>query len=412
MRLFGLNERYFLMPYAPIFFMSQKRQTVSLSNLLLIVATGFLTILLWQLRSLFVTFMIAVVLAAAIAPIVNAAEKLRLPRWLGVIVVYISLIAGLVGAGLIIGPSVFEQIQLLASKLPIYLDNLRMTAEDLALRMGVTQIETIEQFFDIQALTNWLFRSSQQLLVRSFGFTRGILGGVVNLILALVISAYMVAGSQNLVQGLVKLFPKPWDERLAAQVVPISRRMGGYVQGRVLVSAILGFVITLSLSLLGLSEFALALGVIAGFTNLIPFVGPILGAVPALIVAIPQGGLTFVWVLLSQGGLTFVWVLLLFVIIQNLESYVLDPLLVGSSVRVHPLYQLLAVLGGTQVLGIIGAVIVPPWVAGVGVVLENLYLHPKLLAEEKVTIYELPINSDNQQLSESDEREQAIGNRQ
>ncbi len=376
------------MPHAPCP-MSQKRQTVSLFNLLLIVATVFLSILLWQLRSLFVTFMIAVVLAAAIAPIVNAAEKLRLPRWLGVIVVYISLIAGLIGAGLIIGPSVSEQIQRLGSRLPIYLDNLRTGVENLALRMGVTQIETIEQFFDIQALTNWLFRSSQQLLVRSFGLTRGILGSVVNLILALVISGYMVGGSKNLVQGFVKLFPKPWDERLADQVVPISRRMGGYVQGRVLVSAILGSVITLSLSLLGLSEFALALGVIAGFTNLIPFVGPILGAVPALIVAIPE------------GGLTFLWVLLLFVIIQNLESYVLDPLLVGSSVRVHPLYQLLAVLGGTQVLGIIGAVIVPPWVAGVAVVLENLYLRPKLLAEDKATIYELPRNSDNQQLPDS-----------
>ncbi|WGV28437.1 AI-2E family transporter [Halotia branconii] len=374
--------------------MLEKRQTVYLSNLLLIVVTVFLSILLWQLRSLFVTFMIAVVLAAAIAPIVNAAERLRLPRWLGVIVVYISLIAGLIGAGLIIGPSVSEQIQRLGSRLPIYLENLRTGTENLALRMGVTQIETIEQFFDIQALTNWLFRSSQQLLVRSFGLTRGILGSVVNLILALVISGYMVGGSKNLVQGFVKLFPKPWDERLAAQVVPISRRMGGYVQGRVLVSAILGSVITLSLSFLGLSEFALALGVIAGFTNLIPFVGPILGAVPALIVAIPQ------------GGLTFLWVLLLFVIIQNLESYVLDPLLVGSSVRVHPLYQLLAVLGGTQVLGIIGAVIVPPWVAGVAVVLENLYLRPKLLAEEKVTTYELPKTSDNQQLSKSDEKEQ------
>jgi len=76
-------------------------------------------------------------------------------------------------------------------------------------------------------------------------------------------------------------------------------------------------------------------------------------------------------------------VLLLFAIIQNLETYVLDPLLVGSSVRVHPLYQLLAVLGGTQVLGIVGALIVPPWVAGVSVLLENLYLQPKLLAEGK-----------------------------
>ena len=136
--------------------------------------------------------------------------------------------------------------------------------------------------------------------------------------------------------------------------------------------------------ILGLSEFALALGVIAGFTNLIPFVGPVLGAIPALIVAIPQ------------GGLTFLWVLLLFIIIQNLETYLLDPLLVGSSVRVRPLYQLLAVLGGTQVLGIIGAVIVPPWVAGVGVLVENLYLQPKLLKEEKSPLYQLPVSSDSQ----------------
>ncbi len=66
---------------------------------------------------------------------------------------------------------------------------------------------------------------------------------------------------------------------------------------------------------------------------------------------------------------------------QNLETYVLDPLLVGSSVKVSPLYQLLAVLGGTQVLGIIGALIVPPWIAGMGVLLENLYVKPKLIAE-------------------------------
>ena len=116
--------------------------------------------------------------------------------------------------------------------------------------------------------------------------------------------------------------------------------------------------------------------------------GPILGAVPALIVAV------------SQGEWTFLWVLLLFAIAQNLETYVLDPLLVGSSVQVHPLYQLLAVLGGTQVLGILGAVIVPPWVAGLSVLLENLYLRPKLLAEDTTTV-EPPIESAIEPLSAS-----------
>ncbi len=347
------------------------RQNLSISNLLLIVATGFLVLLLWQLRSLLVALMIAVVLAAAITPIVDTAEKLRFPRWLAVITVYLALIASLTGAGLIIGPTLTTQIQILVSRLPLYLENLWELIERLALKEGISQPEALRQFFDLQALTSWIIRSGQQLLVSSYDLTTGVLGAVLNLILAFLLSGYMVAGRENLIKGLVSLFPQPWDQRLAAQVEPITRRMGGYIQGRVFVSAILGVAITLGLGILGLSEFALALGVIAGFTNLIPFVGPILAAVPALVVAV------------SLGGWTFLWVLLLFAIVQNVETYVLDPLLVGSSVQIHPLYQLLAVLGGTQVLGIVGAVIVPPWVAGASVLLENLYLRPKFLAEGK-----------------------------
>lgn len=364
------------------------RPNLSVSNLLLIVATGFLVILLWQLRSLLVTLMIAVVLAAAVTPLVEAAERWRFPRWLAVITVYLAMLASLIGAGLIIGPTLATQIQSLVSRLPEYLDNLWGLVERFAIKEGIISPEALPQFFDLQALTSWAIRSGQQLLVQSYGLTTGILGAVFNLILAFLLSGYMVAGRENLIKGLVSLFPQPWDERLAAQVKPITHRMGGYIQGRVLVSAILGVAITLGLGILGLSEFALALGVIAGFTNLIPFVGPILGAVPALIVAV------------SQGEWTFLWVLLLFAIVQNIEAYVLDPLLVGSSVQVHPLYQLLAVLGGTQVLGIVGAVIVPPWVAGVSVLLENLYLRPKLLAEDTTTV-EPPIESAIEPLSAS-----------
>jgi len=352
----------------------KQRITVSLINLVLVVITGLLLVLLWQLRSLLVALMIAVVVAATLAPIIDRAQKLRIPRWLAVLVVYLGLIAILTGAGVLIGPTVVEQIQRLIRRLPTYLEILRSLAENLAIRLGMAEPESvtpIRQLFDTQALTGWVIGSSQQLVVRSYGVTRGILGGFFTLILALLLSGYMLSGAENLIKGLVSLFPKPWDERLEAQVLPVTQRMGGYIQGRVVVSGILGIAISAGLGFLGLSEFALGLGVIAGFTNLIPFLGPILGAVPALIVAI------------GQGGLTFFWVLLLFVIIQNVETYVLDPLLVGSSVNVHPLYQLLAVLGGTQVLGIIGALIVPPWVAGAAVVLENLYLKPKQLAEQQ-----------------------------
>ncbi|MGK7918363.1 MAG: AI-2E family transporter [Prochloraceae cyanobacterium] len=354
--------------------MSEPRLPISVSNLLLIVATGLVLVLLWQLRSLLLVLMVAVVVASTLAPIIRSAENMGIPRWLAVILVYLGLIAILTVAGLLIGPTVVEQIQRLLRKLPGYLDVLASLAENMVMRFGISEPETIDrinQLFDLQSLTAWAFRSSQLLLVRSLGVTRGIIDVVFSLILALLLSGYMLSGSKKLIKGLVSLFPKPWDERLEAQVIPVSRRMGGYIQGRLVVSAILGMTVCVGLKIVGISEFALGLGVIAGITNLIPFFGPVLGAIPALIVAI------------AQGGWTFLWVLLLFVIIQNVETYLLDPLLVGSSVRVAPLYQLLAVLGGALLLGIVGALIVPPWVAGASAVLENLYLKPKLEAEKK-----------------------------
>jgi predicted PurR-regulated permease PerM len=325
--------------------------------------------------------MISIVLAATIAPVVDWAEQWRVPRWLSVVLVYLTLVAGLIGVSLLIGPTALDQIERLVRKLPVYLRDVLTLAENWAVSQNETRPEFVSQLFDlldVQGLTRWAIASSQNLLIRSFSLTTGLVGGVVSIILALFLSGYMLSDSKTLVRSVVRLLPQPWDERIAAQFAPITRRMGGYIRGRVLVSAILGVAITTSLSVLGLSDYALGLGAIAGVTNLIPFLGPVLGSIPALVVAI------------SQGWWTLLWVLLLFIIIQNVETYILDPLLVGSSVGVHPLYQLLAVLGGTQVLGIIGALIVPPWVAGAAVLLDNLYIQPKLLAERQAAGLEAP----------------------
>jgi len=355
--------------------LNEQRITISTSSLILLLLCIPVLLLLWQLRSLFLLLMIAIVLAASIAPVVDWAERYRIPRWLGVVLTYLSIIAIITGVGLWVGPTVVEQIQRLIRQIPVSLKQVLESAESWVVAFNNERpdfaSELINQFVDVQGLTRWIIRSSQQLLVRSYGVTTGILGGFFSLILALFLSGYMLADSRTLIKNFVRLLPQPWDDRIAAQVGPISNRIGSYIRGRLLVSSILAIATTVSLSVLGLSDFALGLGAISGFTNLIPFLGPILGAIPALVVAI------------SQGGWTFLWVLILYVVIQNLETYVLDPLLVGTSVGVHPLYQLLAVLGGTQVLGIIGALIVPPWIAGGAVLLENLYLRPKLMAERR-----------------------------
>ncbi|WP_044106985.1 AI-2E family transporter [cyanobacterium endosymbiont of Epithemia turgida] len=346
--------------------------SISPSSLLLLVGSGLLLTILWQLRNLLVILMIAVVIASTLAPLVKNLEKRGITPWLAVIIVYLGLLTLMTGIILILGPTIIAQIQRLLQKLPVYLDILEIEFQNWATIRGFTQPEVLDfinQLLDIQSLVSWTLSYSQKFIIGVGGVTRGILGGVFNVILAVLLSGYMLSGSKKLIGGIVNLFPYPWNERLEAQVVPISQRMGGYIQGRLLISFILGSAISLGLRFLGISEFALGLGTIAGITNLIPFVGPVLGSIPALIVAIAQGG----WV--------FLWVLLLFLFIQNVETYVLDPLLVGSSVNVSPLYQLLAVLSGVQILGILGALIVPPWVAGAGVLLQNLYLIPKLQAQ-------------------------------
>ena len=323
--------------------MHEQRITLSISSLILILLSIPLLILLWQLRSLLLLLMISVVLASSIEPVVNWAENYRIPRWLAVVLVYLTLIGVLVGAGLIVGPAIFEQIERLIRQIPVSLKSVFNLAEDWVMGLSATRPELVDQLFDqvldVQSLTRWVIRSSQQLLVRSYGVTTGILGGVFSLILAIFLSGYMLADSRTLIKNLVRLLPQPWDERLAAQIAPMSDRIGSYIRGRVLVSAILGVVITVSLSQLGLSEFALGLGAIAGVTNLIPFLGPILGAIPALVVAV------------SQGGWTFLWVLVLYVIIQNLETYILDPLLVGSSVGGSPALSALGRFGGNPAAG-------------------------------------------------------------
>ena len=352
--------------------MSAQRITISITNLLLVLATGCLLVLLWQLRSLLITVMISVVLAASISPAIDWAEKRKIPRWLGAILTYLLLISGFTGAILLIGPTVFDQIERIINQFPVYTETLEGIADRLFSRLSDNGSEWINQYFNMQAIAGWAFKSSQQVIVRSYSITRGIIGGIFTLVLSVFISGYMLADSRTLITSLVQLFPAPWNDRLEAQVKTVTNRMGGYIRGRFLVSAILGIIIATGLFFLGLADFALGLGAIAGVTNLIPFIGPILGAIPALIVAIVKGG----WI--------FLWVLILFVIIQNLETYVLDPLLVGNSVGIHPLYQLLAVLGGVQLLGILGAILIPPWFAGTAALIENLYLKPKLEVEKKL----------------------------
>lgn len=352
---------------------SEQRLSISFSSVLVVFAAISAAIVGWHLRGLLLVLMISVVLACSIAPIVNWAEQFRVPRWLSALLSYLMILGVLAGVVVLIGPTVLEQIQLLVRQLPLLLRRAVTQAEGWVLILNDSRPELTTQLFDqldVQGVAAWAIRSTRQIALRSLNLTTDILGTLLSLVLAVFISGYMLADSRTLTTSFVRLIPAPWDQRVTEHLPEVASRIGSYIRGRLLVSGTLAVATSIGLSFLGLKDFAIGLGAIAGVTNLIPFLGPILGAIPALLVAIPLGG----WSVL--------WIIVFYAILQNIETYLLDPLLVGSSVGVHPLYQLLAVLGGAQVLGIIGALIVPPWVAGSAVLLENLYLQPKLKSEK------------------------------
>ena len=122
---------------------------------------------------------------------------------------------------MVIGPTVFTQLQRLIQKFPLYLDILSNTAESLVMRFGITEpraLELIDQLLDLQALISWGVRSSQKLLLSSLGVTRGIVGGTLNLILSILLSAYLLAGSDKLIKGFVRIFPEPWDKKIKSSI--------------------------------------------------------------------------------------------------------------------------------------------------------------------------------------------------
>ena len=133
--------------------MNNKRISISSINIVLLVTLPLLLILLWQLRSLIVILMISVVLAATLAPIVNTTQKSGIPRVLAVLLVYAGLIGTLTGFGLIIGPTVVQQIQSLIGRFPGYLEALRSLLEDLILLFGMSDTgapDIINQILDVQ----------------------------------------------------------------------------------------------------------------------------------------------------------------------------------------------------------------------------------------------------------------------
>jgi predicted PurR-regulated permease PerM len=313
-------------------------------------------------------------------PLVRFFEAKKLPRVLGVALVYLGL-------GLFVGLTSFltaqtvVELSRLAQELPRLLDPFLSWLLGLPDRVRAVPVpESLRPILAeasrnlqglLQSFLETLLRFAQGLLGQGgnlLGFFASMVGGVFQLLTALTLSVYFLYDLPRLGQALLRTFPEPYQPLVADLARKLDRSVGGYVRGQLLVAFLVGLVVGVGLWLVGV-PLAASLGFLAGVFNLIPFVGVIVSGVPALLLA-------------AMGGWVKVLLALLVLWLANqLEGNLFGPLIVGRATRLHPVTAIAAILVGASLFGLWGALLGVPAAAFLKVLLEDYYRQSRFYRE-------------------------------
>lgn len=303
-------------------------------------------------------FVIAGVIALILNPLVKLVERGGAPHGLAVFAVYIGLLAILVGvAGLLANP-IAHQVQNFQNDVPKLVREATGTLDSVQRwldRHGINVHFKTQGQTALQTLESKVVRGSGDIV----SFTRDLLSQIVQaafaLILILVISIYMLVYAEPIGRLVRSVMPSSDGTREDDYPARVQRAVSGYVRGQLLFSLIMGATAAIALWIFGVagifpdgSRYALFFGVFYGLMELVPYVGPILGALPPILVA------------LFNDPLSAVWIALLFLAIQQIEGHIVAPQVFGHSLRINPLLIIFALLFGAEVYGIVGALVALP----------------------------------------------------
>ncbi|MDR3087568.1 MAG: AI-2E family transporter [Azoarcus sp.] len=307
--------------------------------------------LLWLLAPILAPFAIATVFAYLCNPAVDALVRRRLPRPVAVLLV--MGVAGHVIVALVLVPlpMLYREALTLAQRLPGLIDLFNQQVAPLLAEQFRMEIR-----LDASQLQSWIgqFRDSAQdllpTLLKHIGHSGMAIAGVLaNLILAPIVTFYLLQEWPRLIAGLERALPRPWLPRTLRVVSEIDGVLAQFCRGQLSVMLLLAMYYSLGLWLAGL-DFALPVGVLTGLLVFIPYVGFLGGLTLAVFAALLQGG----------GWEPLIGVAVVYGLGQLIESFVLTPYLVGERIGLHPLAVIFAVMAFGQLFGFVGVLIALP----------------------------------------------------
>ena len=317
---------------------------------------------LWALAraagTVFLILLVASVVALILNPLVRLLERIKVPRGLAIAAVYLSWVAVIVGIGVALSEPVSNQVSHFQNDIPSLT---RQANQDLANLQTFLNNHGIKIHIQQQGQTA-LQTLQKDALKRSgdiLSFSRDLLQQIVtigfDLVLILVLSIYLLVYGKQIGELVRRIMPDGDGTPDDDFPLLIQRAVFGYVRGQILFSLIMGASAALCLWIFGVvgifpdgQRFALFFGAFYGLMEFIPYIGPIIGPLPAILVA------------LFNDPISAVWVTLLFIALQQFEGHFVAPQVFRISLRINPILIILSLLLGYELYGIVGALIALP----------------------------------------------------
>ncbi len=300
-------------------------------------------------------------------PVVDALERHRVNRTLGVVVVFLLISALFVGAMVFAIPLLVEQLDMLVRKVPLiyqWLTDQAVPWLQQRLNLPASKLPAVD--WSSQLADNWqsVGKVTATTLKQITGSGISLLVGMANLALVPVVAFYLMRDWDVLINKALSLFPLTWQARVIEIVGEADEVVGAFLRGQFVVMCALGVIYGVGLWLVGL-QLALLLGVIAGLASIVPYLGFTVGILASGIAAYAQ----------FQDWTALLWVGLVFGVGQAIESMVLTPVLVGDRIGLHPVAVIFALMAGGQIGGFVGVVLALPVAAVIMVFVRHAILH-------------------------------------
>jgi putative permease len=322
-------------------------------------------VLVFWIDNLLVSFVLAFVTNYLLAPIVSRLESVGVPRNLAILIPFLG--AGvLIGVGVsLILPVIIEQSALLEGQIPQYQTELMALMQRTELRLQSLLGPNAAQMS--QRANEWILAKTTEL---SATLPSAISGSITVMILTPFLAYFMIQDGRKITRGILSMVPNSLFELAINLHHQINDQMGGFIRARFLEAAIVGLVVWAGLAVIGF-PFALVLAIFAAVTNLIPYLGPIIGAVPAIIIALVSAeGHVYEPMSVNLFVITSVYF-----VAQLIDVVFIIPFVVAKIVNLHPVTVLLVIIIGAQFMGILGMVISIPIASAAKLTITALYNH-------------------------------------